>query len=202
MRKAICMLLMSSMIVGCGESAPEGNKPPTPNFVVSGTGLKVQFVDKSTDSDGAVITRNWDFGNGKTAKGREASTEYAAEGTYTVQLTVTDNQEAKSTISQVLTVAKDKKPVANKLPKADFEFTGKGLALKFTDKSKDSDGKIVKWAWDFGNGQNSTTASPSVNYRGSGTFDVKLVVTDDKGGAGEVVKKIKVSKDTQPVLVK
>lgn len=202
MRKIICVLLIGGMIASCGKSGSEGNKPPAANFGVSGTGLKVQFVDKSSDADGAVITRNWDFGNGKTAKGREPSTEYSAEGTYTVKLTVTDNQEAVNTISQVLTVAKDKKPIINKLPKADFEFTGKGLTLKFADKSKDSDGKIVKWAWDFGNGSDNKTANPSVNYRSSGTFDVKLVVTDDKGGTGEVTKKIKVSKDAQPILVK
>ena len=47
--------------------------------------------------------------------------------------------------------------------------------------STDSDGTIVAYAWDFGDGSNSAGASPMHTYANVGNFTAVLTVTDDDG---------------------
>lgn len=75
----------------------------------------------------------------------------------------------------------DQKSAENKPPVAQFKYDGEGLGMDFFDTSTDVDGKIVKWAWDFGNGYDDEIQNPELTYRGPGTFEVKLTVTDDQG---------------------
>ncbi|MGO4122736.1 PKD domain-containing protein, partial [Arthrobacter sp. YAF16] len=89
-----------------------GSTPPTPNVApvaaftsgVSGLTANVNGAG-STDSDGTIASYAWDFGDGGTGTGVTASHTYAAEGTYTVTLTVTDNGGAKGTVSHSVSVA-------------------------------------------------------------------------------------------------
>jgi PKD repeat protein len=47
--------------------------------------------------------------------------------------------------------------------------------------STDSDGTIVSYSWDFGNGTGATGAAPSCTYTTAGTFIAVLTVTDNDG---------------------
>jgi YVTN family beta-propeller protein len=49
------------------------------------------------DSDGTVAKWTWDFGDGATADGSSVTHVYAQPGTYTVRLTVTDNEGCSTT---------------------------------------------------------------------------------------------------------
>jgi PKD repeat protein len=64
------------------------------------------------------------------------------------------------------------KEVVNQPPVADFEFSPAqpvaGQTVKFTDKSKDPDGQVKSWQWDFGDGTTSTEQNPSHVYRTAG----------------------------------
>ena len=53
--------------------------------------------------------------------------------------------------------------------------------IDFTDTSIDSDGTVVSWDWDFGDGNTSNLQDPSHNYPVLGDYDVSLTVTDDDG---------------------
>ncbi|MBK3496545.1 collagenase ColA [Viridibacillus sp. YIM B01967] len=50
-----------------------------------------------------------------------------------------------------------------------------------SDGSKDEDGEIVSYLWDFGDGKTSEEANPTHVYEQAGTYDVTLKVKDDKG---------------------
>ncbi|HSA22055.1 MAG TPA: PKD domain-containing protein, partial [Myxococcota bacterium] len=50
--------------------------------------------------------------------------------------------------------------------------------------SVDPDGSVVAWAWDFGDGQLGSGATPIHTYATAGTYQVTLVVTDDGGLTG------------------
>jgi PKD repeat protein len=50
--------------------------------------------------------------------------------------------------------------------------------------STDSDGTIVSYAWDFGDGNSSTEADPSHTYDLGGVYQANLTVTDDDGDTG------------------
>ena len=71
----------------------------------------------------------------------------------------------------------------NIAPVADFTSTAptSSLTVAFTDRSSDSDGSIASRSWDFGDGTTSTQASPTKTYAGSGSYAVKLTVTDNGG---------------------
>ncbi|MDF1499636.1 MAG: M4 family metallopeptidase [Anaerolineales bacterium] len=84
----------------------------------------------------------------------------------------------------------------NNPPTADFTFTTSGLTVDFTDQSTDTDGSIVAWDWDFGDGNTSTEQNPSHTYASSGTYAVILVVSDDAGDNDSVSKDISVSDGT------
>ncbi len=66
-------------------------------------------------------------------------------------------------------------------PEASFTRTIDGLAVTFTDTSTDSDGSVVGWSWDFGDGGTSTEQNPGYTYATGGTYTVTLTVTDDAG---------------------
>ena len=67
------------------------NVAPVANFTVANSGLTATFTDTSTDSDGTIVRRQWNFGDGVNSSSTNPLHTYAAPGTYTVQLVVTDN---------------------------------------------------------------------------------------------------------------
>lgn len=84
-------------------------------------------------------------------------------------------------------------PGGNYTPVANFTFTTTDLAADFTDASTDQDGTVVAWAWDFGDGNNSTATNPSHTYASAGTYNVSLTVTDDLSATGNTSKSVTVS---------
>ncbi|QSX79266.1 M4 family metallopeptidase [Agrilutibacter solisilvae] len=81
-----------------------GNANPVANFTSSVSGLTVAFTDTSTDSDGTIASRSWNFGDSTTSTATNPSKTYSAAGTYTVTLTVTDNGGATNTKTSSVTV--------------------------------------------------------------------------------------------------
>lgn len=62
--------------------------------------------------------------------------------------------------------------------------------------SYDSDGSVVLYQWDFGDGTNGTGVIANHTYRESGNYSVKLYIVDDMGGQNFHSKKITVQSVT------
>jgi serine protease len=56
----------------------------------------------SADPDGTIVQYRWDFGDNTIGAGKTAQHSYVQTGTYTVTLTVTDEDGATDTSSQAL----------------------------------------------------------------------------------------------------
>ena len=69
----------------------------------------------------------------------------------------------------------------NENPFANFTSSVLSRTVNFTDTSTDSDGSVVAWFWDFGDGNTSTAQNPVHDYTSDGDFVVSLTVTDNIG---------------------
>lgn len=93
--------------------AARTNAPPTAAFAVSCTGLTCAFdATASGDSDGSVAGYAWSFGNDGAGSGATTSHTFSTEGTYSVTLTVTDDEGATASDSRDVTVAPAPEPTS------------------------------------------------------------------------------------------
>lgn len=88
-------------------------------------GEEARFTDTSTDPDGTVASRRWDFGDGTTSIESEPAHVYAAPGAYTVTLIVTDDTGLAGETSRDLAVPGR--------PTADFGVGGGMNVARLTD---------------------------------------------------------------------
>ena len=112
-------------------TAGPANQNPVASFDLPAdcvAGTPCGFHSTSTDADGTIATTAWDFGDGEQATGEDATHTYAAPGTYTVGLTVTDNQGGTGNATQQLTVA----PPASQ----DCTTTGRIVACTLTPSAR------------------------------------------------------------------
>lgn len=164
------------------------NQLPTAAFSWSANDEKLSFdAGASSDPDGTVDGYAWDFGDGASGTGAGPNHTYAASGTYTVSLVVTDNRGGQASVSHDVTV------VANAKPTAAFSSSATFLQASFdASASADSDGTVDAYAWDFGDGGTGSGASASHTYASAGIYSVKLTVTDNDGAKDTVTKSIMV----------
>jgi PKD repeat protein len=193
-RTVSSMAALSLVVAACGDGGNgNGNNAPTANFAEpTCSALTCTFTDASTDGDGSISSRAWTFESGTPAASTEQSVEvtFAAAGTYTVTLEVTDNEGATDDFSREVTVTTTP---GNQAPTADFTFECAALDCVFTDGSTDTDGTIATYLWDFGDGETSPEVNPSHTYAAEGEVTVTLTVTDDAGATDEVSKTFDVS---------
>ena len=101
----------------CMLPSPPANVPPQASFGYSCTDLVCTFSDQSSDSDGTVSSRSWEFGDGFGSSAQASPTHtYPAAGTYMVSLTVTDNDGASNTASQSVSVTALPPPPTTTVP--------------------------------------------------------------------------------------
>src|SRR5438309_740473 len=157
---------------------PPPNQSAVAAFTSSCPTLTCSFTDQSSDPDGSVTSWQWTFGDGTTGStAQNPSHTYSAAGSYTVTLTVKDNQNASSSpVSHTVQVNAPNQP-----PTAAFTFNCTGLGCSFTDQSSDPDGTVTSWQWTFGDGTTGTTAqNPSHTFRAAGASTVTLAVKDNQ----------------------
>ena len=91
-------------LVSATSSGPV-NQPPGAAFTTDCPALSCTFdASASLDPDGSIASYDWGFGDGASASGTTASHTYAADGQYTVTLTVTDDQGATGHVSHPVDV--------------------------------------------------------------------------------------------------
>jgi PKD repeat protein len=84
-----------------------GNQSPVASIAApSCANLSCSFDGSgSSDSDGSIASYAWEFGDGTTGSGAMRRHVYTAAGTYTVTLTVTDDENATEVDSRSVTVS-------------------------------------------------------------------------------------------------
>jgi PKD repeat protein len=140
-------------------SGPAVPQPPVPAFTaspVSGEApLQVRFTDLSS---GIPTSWIWNFGDGTSATDQNPVHTYSSPGVYSVALTVGNAYGTNTrTINDYISVGT--------IPQANFVGTPREGAAPLTVQFNDlSSGSPDRWAWDFGDGEQSTMRNPSHVY--------------------------------------
>jgi PKD repeat protein len=138
-------------------------------------GVPVTFT--GVISDGlSPNSAKWSFGDAATGAGLSLAHSYAHAGVYVANFTATDFLGRITTTSLTILV--------NAAPAASFTLTPAspvaGTAVGFIPTVAGGTAPFT-YAWSFGDGSTSAVVAPSHTYSDSGSFTVKLTVTDALG---------------------
>ncbi|HEC91564.1 MAG TPA: DUF4352 domain-containing protein, partial [Candidatus Atribacteria bacterium] len=189
------LLLLVGGIVGCitqkdkTNTIANQNNPPTcylsANLLSGYRPLNVTFSISANDTDGYIFFWKLDVDNDELAEFWGQGNPppiiqytYQKLGIYTATLTVNDNNG--STASREVTIT-----IKNHPPTASVTatpLTGEApLTVHFTGSGDDIDGAIISYFWLFDDGKTSNEKDPIHTYYSEGTYEVKLIVTDNDG---------------------
>lgn len=141
------------------EPAPAApNQSPIATFSYSPSnpalGDTVQFdAASSTDTDGEIISYNWDFGDGQatSAASTAISHSYAATGTFAVVLTTTDDESATDSATAAITIIDPPVIIADHIVISEVIFDAEGNDNKkeFTELYNPTDQDIDLENWEL-----------------------------------------------------
>lgn len=173
---------ISGTVPSSGNQAPvavASNSAP-----LTGTGpLSVNFSSAgSKDNDGTISAYSWNFGDGATSTAANPAHTYSNPGTYTAQLTVTDNLGLASAPASVTVIVQ---AVPKVLYVSDIKMTAtKSGGIKTATAVvtvKDQTGAVKSGAKVTGSWSGLTTGSASATTTTSGTATLKSGGTKKTG---------------------
>jgi PKD repeat protein len=159
-----------------------------------GRGDLVKFDGSASSDNSAIVKYEFDLdGNGTyevSGANPRASRRYAAIGTYTVKLRVTDDANKIRVITKELIVHAPPKAVLK--ASADLALVGQSITFNGGD-STDADG-IVKYELDLDENGTYETLAPSASaaFTTLGEHTVRLRVTDGHGATSTAASKVTV----------
>jgi len=189
------------LITGC---ALLQNSPPVASFMFilsrRDAPCVVDFdASSSHDPDGIIVKYEWSLGDGSSGTGGSISHTYTESGTYTIDLTVTDDKGKTASSSETITV----------LPPYDVNagltvtfvasprsYLVPPLTIQFDASGSSSDqGSIVSYSWSFGDGSTGSGRIVLHTYSSAGSYTVSLTATDSQGATASITRIIQVSMD-------
>ncbi|HVS97534.1 MAG TPA: PKD domain-containing protein [Puia sp.] len=169
---------------------------PTNSVTLSGSGY---------ETNGTIVSYHWGQLSGPStatiANAAQASTGVSGlvQGTYTFQLTVTDNSGITAGATMTVTV----NPVPPGAPTANAgsnqTITLPTNSVTLTGSGSETNGTIVSYAWTQASGPSAATisspsqASTGVSGLAQGTYTFKLTVTDNSGKTGSATMTVTVN---------
>ena len=169
--------LYASLRVNLPPQARFDMQPPQPLL-----GEKVLFdASESSDPDGEIAAYEWDFDDDghSDAEGVKVSHVFLAfAAQYKITLTVTDDDGASD--SQTLVIRVRARPIAEFTFSPTSPFVGNQMRFG-ASSSRDPDGRIVAYEWDFGDGTTASGPTVAHSYASPGAYQVSLSVRDDDG---------------------
>ncbi|MES2379049.1 MAG: PKD domain-containing protein [Bacteroidota bacterium] len=157
----------------------------------------VTITDQSVSTDGFVLARVWDFGDGSPKETHNDAAPfqhtYATAGSYQLKLTMNTDRGCTSVLSKTI--------VISELPVVDFNLPptcADGSYAKFTDNTKIVGNSTFTYLWDFGDPgsgalNTSTQKNPQHIFLKAQLYQVTLTVTSASGCVGSVTKPVMIN---------
>lgn len=155
-------------------------------------------ASKSKDKDGEITEYVWSSIELFEKSDEVVTHSFSSPGKYKIKLKVKDNSGTKSEYAEdIMMVTVNAPPIAN--AGADVYQTN-ALLIFDAGESFDSDGKITKYNWDFGDGSTSNAKSIKHYYKNNGEYKVFLIVQDDSPAKNNSAKsELKVVINAKPI---
>lgn len=162
----------------------------------------------ATTEAGLIASYKWVWGDGNTTtvlmgENQTVTKTWVKAGVFTMYLNVTDVANHTTSKTVTVTVKDTVKPTVKfsvKLNGTVVTSAKENQTLTF-DASASSDASgIASYLWDFGDGTNSTLASPTHAFQAIKTFTVKLTLTDNAGNVANTTYSLKVESSARPDL--
>ncbi|UCE74551.1 MAG: PKD domain-containing protein [Methanomassiliicoccales archaeon] len=156
----------------------------------------------SYDQEGNILSYFWDFGDGTSSYGVSTYHIYNDVGIYTVTLTVIDDQFYANIDYAVVIVLEN--PMLENIPPSAIakveSMAYVGDIVTFDGSSSDdTDGYIVSFEWNFGDGTFGEDEITVHTYITLGIYTITLTVTDDRGATDTVRTTLEIiEKNEQP----
>ncbi len=141
------------------------------SHTVGANGL-VNFTNLSTGTNSVSTTYSWTLGNGQTSNAQNPSTTYTANGQYFVALWAINSPSCWDSAWVFVNVNTVTGGTCNL--NANFSYTnGLNGLVSFANTSTGTVNPVF-YSWNFGNGQGSNLANPSITYTANGSYQVKM----------------------------
>ena len=166
---------------------------PAAAFTPTCTALGCTFDGSASTSPGSSITSYaWTFGDGGSATGVTSAHTFAAAGTFTVTLKVTNALGASASTSQQVTVAP--------APVPSFTASCAGLTCSVNGSTSTAPGStITAYAWSFGDGNTGSGVTASNVYSSAGADTITLTVTNAAGTSTSTTQTVNPGPGTAPI---
>jgi len=179
------------------------SSPPSAEFTFNQSiviGHSTLFNASQSSDNVAILSCCWDFGDGTppiTQAEPLINHTFLHPGTFLVVLNVTDGVGLWNKVNHSVYVVD---PI---LPSANFSSIQKsvvGVIIAFNASGSTDNGIIIKYTWDFGDGNITTSLSPQIShcYLNAGIYLVNLTVTDEGNSTAAVFLTIEIQGAQKP----
>lgn len=183
-------LVASNTTTGCRDTAQQTitvEPIPSPTFTRNPAGGCLPFTPTLTNTTpfDPTYLYIWNYGNGSPPETTytPSTPTYTTSGTFSISLEVVTPAGCRRTTTQNLSVSP--KPTAN-FTVASSVCQRVGVA--FTNTSSGA----TSYQWDFGDGNTSTSLSPSHTYTTPGTYTIQLIAISSAGCRDTLTRSITV----------
>jgi PKD repeat protein len=181
--------LLATASSGCQSSQNREVRVPevvVASFDYMGDACMGEFDFENTSQAGTdEATYTWDI-NGETITDENLSYVFSEAGTYSVNLTVVNDDGCSDEVSEMIEVYES--------PEASFTFVDNTCALEavsFTNTSVDY-GANAEFSWTFGDGKSSASQSPQHIFNAGGTYEVMLSIRTEDGCEDEYTENVNI----------
>ena len=147
----------------------------------SGTApLEVSFNGSSSTDDHGVTSYSWNFKDGSSSNNTNPTHTFTDPGTYTVELTVSDENGLTNKDTVTITVNAPQNSAPNAAASASVTEGDAPLQVNFSASNSTDDNGIVSYHWQFP-GSSSSSENASYTFNSPGVYNITLTVTDAAG---------------------
>lgn len=168
--------------------------------------LEVDFdASESKDPDGTIVKLEWDFNADGIydSEGEKVSHTFEEVGSFPVKLRVTDNNGETNTEEHIVVVKSNEiiEPVVKNSPNDSILTPSRAYQFDASE-SKSKEGTIVKFEWNFGDGEIQSGRRVTHAYDKEGVYEITLKLTDDAGNTRSISKNYTISESSSGLFAK